>query len=219
MNPSMEHSFWQSRWDSRRIGFHAADINPRLVRHWPASKEGTGRVLVPLCGKSLDLRWLAQRGHQVVGVEFVERALQEFFEEASLVPSVSQQGDVTSYQAGPYELHRADFFGLKPERIAACDWVYDRAALVAIAPDRREDYVRQIHALTNPGARMLLLSFEHDIPSGPPFSIPRDEVRKLFEPHFELALKDEHDVLEQQPQFRERGASEMRELAWLAKRR
>ncbi|MPC79199.1 Thiopurine S-methyltransferase [Portunus trituberculatus] len=38
------------------------------------------RVLVPLCGKSPDMRWLYDRGNTVVGVEGAEKPVKEFFE-------------------------------------------------------------------------------------------------------------------------------------------
>ena len=36
-------------------------------------------ILVPLCGKSLDMLWLAERGFQVTGIEISELAVQDFF--------------------------------------------------------------------------------------------------------------------------------------------
>src|SRR6185503_16503780 len=63
----MHREFWINRWNENQIGFHVKGVNPLLTRFWPSAR---GRVLVPLCGKSEDLRWLAERRHEVVGVEF-----------------------------------------------------------------------------------------------------------------------------------------------------
>ena len=39
---------------------------------------------MPLCGKSLDMKWLAEQGHSVVGIDIVELAAQQFFTENDL---------------------------------------------------------------------------------------------------------------------------------------
>jgi thiopurine S-methyltransferase len=58
----MHTEFWQSRWQRNDIGFHAREVNPMLVRHWSVvCRDNASRVLVPLCGKSIDLLWLANR--------------------------------------------------------------------------------------------------------------------------------------------------------------
>lgn len=59
----MEPEFWHKRWSSNQIGFHLPEVNPYLQRFWPQLGLAQGsRVLVPLCGKSLDLLWLADQG-------------------------------------------------------------------------------------------------------------------------------------------------------------
>ena len=46
-------------------------------------------VLVPLCGKSLDLIHLHSLGHNVIGVEWIEQACLEFFSENKIEYSVA----------------------------------------------------------------------------------------------------------------------------------
>ncbi len=48
-------------------------------------------ILVPLCGKSLDLHWLYQHGHSVVGVELSGLAAKQFFEENGI--QYTSEGD------------------------------------------------------------------------------------------------------------------------------
>lgn len=71
---NMQADFWQARWQRNEIGFHLSEVNPYLLRHWPTlGLSADSRVLVPLCGKSLDLSWLAGQGHAVLGVELAEK--------------------------------------------------------------------------------------------------------------------------------------------------
>ena len=79
---------WKSRWEEGRIGWHEASGNDALHKHWPTPGNGE-RVLVPLCGKSPDLKWLALEGYEVTGVELSEIAVRAFFEEANLKFEVS----------------------------------------------------------------------------------------------------------------------------------
>lgn len=89
----MQSEFWLERWERGEIGFHLDDINPYLRQYWPQMQLAVGsRVLVPLCGKSLDLMWLRDQGYRVAGVELSRQAVEAFFREAGLVPQVSSSG-------------------------------------------------------------------------------------------------------------------------------
>ncbi len=89
----MEPAFWHKRWADNQIGFHQGQVNSYLQTHWPALGLETGsRVLVPLCGKSLDLVWLAGQGYRVLGVELSRRAVEDFFREHGLEARCSSAG-------------------------------------------------------------------------------------------------------------------------------
>ena len=117
----MEPKFWQERWARNQLGFHLPEVNPYLERHWPSLALAEGaKVLVPLCGKSLDLMWLATQGHRVLGVELSEQAVEAFFSEQSLTPRITQRGVFTVYQADLIEVWCGDFFALDAEVLADC---------------------------------------------------------------------------------------------------
>ena len=87
----MEPSFWHERWNDNRIGFHLDAPNPLLLHHWPALQVPQGAsVLVPLCGKTQDLHFLHEKGHQCSGVEMVESAVRDFFAEWGHEPVLQQ---------------------------------------------------------------------------------------------------------------------------------
>lgn len=135
----MQPEFWYKKWDSNQIGFHQAEANPYLQRYWPElAIAPSARVLVPLCGKSLDLLWLAGQGHQVLGVELAEKAVEEFFSEHQLQPQISEQGAFKVYRTVAFELWCGDFFALTAEDVAGCTALYDRAALIALPDAMRQ---------------------------------------------------------------------------------
>jgi thiopurine S-methyltransferase len=159
----MEPKFWQERWARNQLGFHLPEVNPYLERHWPSLALAEGaKVLVPLCGKSLDLMWLATQGHRVLGVELSEQAVEAFFSEQSLTPRITQRGVFTVYQADLIEVWCGDFFALDAEVLADCTAVYDRAALIALPPLMRSQYTEQLNNMLRPGCQGLLITLDYD---------------------------------------------------------
>ena len=78
----MEPDFWHERWARDEIGFHRHEYNAHMTAfmHRLALTPGA-HVLVPLCGKSLDLEWLLREGYRVTGIEISPRAIEAFFAE------------------------------------------------------------------------------------------------------------------------------------------
>lgn len=175
------HEEWLARWRERRIGFHEGRPNALLERH-VARLAGCRRVLAPLCGKAEDLAFLADRGHEVLGVELAEQAVREFLAEHGLTPSIAPRGPFLAYQAGPFTLLVGDFFAATPELLGPIDALYDRAALIALPAERRPRYVALLRALVPAGSPALVITLEYDqrAMTGPPFSVLEPELRALY---------------------------------------
>jgi thiopurine S-methyltransferase len=75
----LDRRFWEQKWAEGATAFHRGAVSPALERHARTYFPPGSTVLVPLCGKSHDLAWLAAQGFEVHGVEFVEQAAREFF--------------------------------------------------------------------------------------------------------------------------------------------
>jgi len=182
----MEHGFWKSRWDEGRIGFHQADVNSELrSKARETFGEPPCRVLVPLCGKSRDMTWLAKHGYTVTGVEFVQDAVAAFFEEQDL-PNSCEQTEIGPRYTGPgVTLYAADMFALTPAMEPSFDAIYDRAALIALPPEIRPRYATHTLGLLRTGGSLLLSTLEYDQEErpGPPFSVPKAEVEILYAGH------------------------------------
>ena len=193
----MDREYWRERWRDGRTGFHQLEIDAHLARHFPpllekvGALEGVPRVLVPLCGKSLDLSWLAAQGTHVTGVEIAPEACTACAAEQGLVAvgpgEWSSVGSGTSAAgAGRLDLHELDIFDLPlhaPGREAdGWDLVWDRAALIALPPDVRTRYAAHVLERVRPGGAILLITAEYptDQMQGPPFSVLGDEVERLF---------------------------------------
>lgn len=217
----MDPQFWHQRWQRKEIGFHLEHPNPRLLQHWRALRLAAGaRVLVPLCGKSEDLAWLAREGYRVLGVELSPIAVAEFFAEHGLQPQRQCRGPFESLAAGNIELLCGDFFTLDREITGPVAAVYDRAALVALPPPLRERYAQLLAALLSPGTELLLVTFDYPQAQmqGPPFAVGLEQVRELYAERFSIDQLAGEDILDAEPRFRERGLTELREYVYLLRR-
>ncbi|WP_028627272.1 thiopurine S-methyltransferase [Metapseudomonas resinovorans] len=218
----MDEQFWQARWSQNQIGFHQREVNSYLERYWPRLGLPQGcQVLVPLCGKTLDLVWLAGQGHRVLGVELAERAVEDFFAEQGLVPEVSQQGVLRRYSAGAIEILQGDFFAVTHADVAPCQALYDRAALIALPPAMRDDYVAHLQSILPACCEglMVTLDYEQARLEGPPFSVPEAEVRRHLEAGWEVDMLERCDVLERNWKFASRGLDSLHEPVFRLKRR
>lgn len=217
----MEEAFWQARWAQGQIGFHLQEVNPYLQQHWPSLSIAPGsQVLVPLCGKSLDMAWLAGQGLRVLGVELAERAVEDFFAEQGLQPEVEQQGVLRLYRAAGVEIYCGDFFNVQAEHVAGCTALYDRAALIALPETMRARYVEHLAAILPGNCRGLLVSLEYaqEDMSGPPFSVSQAEIDARLSPYWQIELLARHDVLNENWRFLQRGLSSLHESIYRLQR-
>jgi len=216
----MEAAFWQQRWADNQIGFHQAQVNPYLQKYWPALGLAPGsRVLVPLCGKSLDLAWLAGQGYRVLGVELSRRAVEDFFREHGLEAEVRQQGAFEVWRSGDVELWCGDFFALRAEDVGDCVGLYDRAAVIALPLQMREAYLQALSALLPASCRGLVVTLDYDqsLLAGPPFSVGDEELRQGFA-GWQVDELEVVQVIGESPKFVQAGASSLLERVYRVSR-
>jgi thiopurine S-methyltransferase len=229
---TVDRANWIQRWREGRIGFHQPTPSPLLVEFWEAIGVPAGaRVFVPLAGKTVDMPWLAERGHRVFGVELAPMAVAQFFEALDprlrgddgsgddLVVERTPKGTLT--RAGPIEMLCGDVFALDERDLADCAAVFDRAALIALPPDLRRRYARETYARLRPGCIGLLITLEYPPhqKQGPPFSVPEAEVRELFGQAWTLDVLARRDILPYQAAFREEGVTALSAVAYRMQRR
>ncbi len=210
----MQPEFWHKKWASGQIGFHLPEVNPYLQRHWAVPE--TARVLVPLCGKSLDLAWLAGRGHRVLGIELSDKAIEDFFSEHRIEPDISENGAFKVYRGDAIELWCGDFFALTASDVADCTALYDRAALIALPAPMRERYAAHLQQILPQGVQGLLITLDYDQTQmpGPPFAVGDDEVQRLLECVWQMEVLEEQDVLSESGKFLQAGVTRLEERVY-----
>jgi thiopurine S-methyltransferase len=178
----MEIDYWASRWKDGRTGWHEGRANRFLATHIERLGQAT-RVLVPLCGKTEDMAFLAARGHEVVGIEAVEAAARAFFAEHGVTPKVHDlRSGVRSLSSGRVTIIVSDVFACTKADVGAMGGLYDRAALVALPPDVRRRYVPHLRAMLETPASALVVTFDYrqEAFQPPPFAVSEAEVRELY---------------------------------------
>lgn len=126
------------------------------------------RVLIPGCGSGYEVKLFAERGHDVLGIDFSEAALEA-------------AGRVLGKLA--HRVRKGDFFSLMLE---PCDLVYERTFLCALPRARWPQWGVKIPTLVRPGGRLAGFFYFSDNERGPPFGISAQALHGLLDAHFEL---------------------------------
>lgn len=217
----MEAEFWLERWREGRTHFHQSRVTPLLQKFWPQLGLAPGsKVLAPLCGKSLDMLWLAEQGHRVLGVELSQLAVEQFFDENGLQAQVHESAQGRHYVAGAIEIICGDIFTLTDETLAACAGAYDRAALIALPPAMRPRYAEQVYGRLPVGAQSILITLEYaqEKMDGPPFAVMEEEVLRVYAPHTTVEAIDRRDIIDKEPKFKERGLEKLDSVTYRLRR-
>ena len=168
-----EPGYWQAVYDTEeRPGW---DINgptpllPELMDLAETAKLVVGpAIAVPGCGFGHDAAELARWGFEVTAVDFAP---------AAIAGARARYGAIVDWR-------QEDWFETP---LGPFDTILDHTCFVAMAPDRRPDYVNSLARRLRPGG-LWLGAFFHTInnPPGPPFAIEPEELRKLAESLFEV---------------------------------
>ena len=183
MSDATDNQFWLDKWNHKKIGFHESQPHNLLTQFWVYLKvSNTAKVLVPLCGKSIDMIWLKASGHGVTGVELSDTAILSFFDENQIDVEI-QHRDKNNYYVGEnLTIWEADIFNLPNIEFESHRVIYDRAALAAINPRQRLRYAQIFTDNMPSGSFIFLIVLEYDkaLLSGPPFSLAKDDIELLY---------------------------------------
>jgi SAM-dependent methyltransferase len=175
--PGPDLSFWQDRFVRGDLPWDRGAPGPQLLA-W--LDEGTlrcerasGAIGVPGCGSGHEVLALAQRGFDVVGIDYAEAAC------AATQARLDAQGVAA-------RVVQADVLSWQPE--AAFAAVYEQTCLCALHPDDWVRYAQALHGWLRPGGRLLLLAMQVARPGaaeglieGPPYHVDVNALRALFD--------------------------------------
>lgn len=147
------------------------------------------RILLPLVHKSVDLIWLWQRGHEVVGVEDIDRTMTTFAKTSGLELSSDMNNNsetIRNFITAENTLRalQTNFTTANnPFHDHSFHSVWDRSGFASIPPQFRRFYAETMKRLLDwHSFRYLLLVYEYDdsVVKGPPYSVTEDQISDLF---------------------------------------
>jgi SAM-dependent methyltransferase len=170
---SSRPDFWESRYRGGTTPWDAGGV-PAALLAWLKKNDSRMRVLVPGCGSGYEVRAFAERGHDVLGIDFSDAALEA---------ARRQLGKLAG------RVRKADFFELDE---APFDLVYERTFLCALPRRLWPDWGRKIPELVRPGGRLAGFFYLNDNQRGPPFGISSSRLHELLDGAF--VQDEEQDV-------------------------
>ena len=157
---------WETRFAANETPWERPGLHPAVLAWAEAGEFVPGsRLIIPGCGRSPELAFLAARGLDVTGADLSPTAL------AFQRQTLDTAGHDATLLEGDALAHRPD---------APYDTVYEQTFLCAIPPRLRVDYERALCDWLRPGGHLLALFMQKDVPGGPPFGCALPAMRELF---------------------------------------
>jgi trans-aconitate methyltransferase len=160
---SSQPQFWDARYRDGITPWDAA-VTPSKLLSWLENRTPM-RVLVPGCGSGYEVKAFAERGHDVLAIEFSDAAIEA---------AQRQLGALSAL------VRKADFFTFQAE--TPFDLIYERAFLCALPRRLWPKWAARVAGLLRPGGSLAGFFFFDDNLRGPPFGIGRQALDDLLSP-------------------------------------
>ena len=137
-------------------------------------------MIVPGCGQGHEVKFFANQGWDVTGVDYASGAVDRL------------QAELDGQQLSARVVH-ANFFELDPTHEAAYDILLEQTFFCAIHPERRPDYIETAVRVLKPGGLLVGLFYETGKEGGPPFNTTDQDIRRHFAGQFEILKVEKCD--------------------------
>lgn len=179
--PPSHPEFWSSRYLSANTPWDfdgvPGDLREFLKRKDTGSNsQARGKVLIPGCGLGHEIRAFAQAGYDVTAIDFAPGAVERARRlNGTALASRIILGDFFSHDFTP----------------ASFDYIYERAFLCALLPERREVYRARVASLLKyRGSLLGYFYYQKPVLSdGPPYGFAWGTADELFARYF-ILVKD-----------------------------
>jgi SAM-dependent methyltransferase len=157
---------WETRFAAGDTPWERPGLHPAMRAWVEAGALPPGaRVIIPGCGRSPELGFLAARGLDVTGADLSATAL------AFQRQKLDAAGHAANLLEGDVLAHRPD---------TPYDRVYEQTFLCAIPPRLRVAYEAALCDWLKPGGQLLALFMQKDEAGGPPYGCALPAMRALF---------------------------------------
>lgn len=213
----MDLDYWKKRWQEDETGWHHDEVHPLLQKYYDLyNLSHHHHFFFPLCGKTLDIDWALEKGHQVTCVEVSTIAIEEIAKRLHIHWRIENNGPFTVYSYDKLTIYQGDFFSIPKITFPKIDFVFDRAAVVAVDPSRRKEYAN-IYAQLQPSTILFILyRYDKKASTAPPFSFESGEIQNIINNDFEIKMLETKEILNEVPKFKSRNIDEFYREVYLA---
>ena len=156
--------FWDTRYRGGVTPWDAHGVPPQLLR-W-LEDHPCGTVLVPGCGSGYEVRAFADHGHDVLGIEYSDAAMEAAKRELGTLAERVKKADFFTFETAPFDL------------------VYERAFVCALPRRMWPEWGARIGQLVRPGGELAGFFYLDDNERGPPFGTSQAQLNELLQPAF-----------------------------------
>lgn len=169
--------YWQTCYESNNIGWDMGQVSPPIkayidhlmTNHYPKNRQ----ILIAGAGNAYEAGYLFENGFtNVYVVDFAEKPLKNF---AERYPNFPKE-----------QLICQDFFQLEKQFSGKIDLAIEQTFFCALEPQKRPNYVEQMHKLLTKNGQLVGLLFNKNFPVNPPFGGNVNEYRPLFAQYFTI---------------------------------
>jgi SAM-dependent methyltransferase len=183
INNVSDAHFWNERYANNDIGWDLGGVTP-VFKDWANNLKKKSKILVPGAGSGYDALYFANLGHEVLAVDFSEKAINR-------IKKQSQEMKIN------IQTLTCDFFNLTNLISVEFDYIVEYTFFCAIDPIRRKEYSNVAHSLLKESGLLvaLFLPLNKDISEGgPPFSVSKSEIEDVFSKKFKLIKSLKHPL-------------------------
>lgn len=197
---------WIKAWEKNDIGFHQQNVNQGLLSHADQmiKVRKNIKIFLPLCGKTVDMKWLWDKGHSVVGVDLARKAFEDFFKEQTISYSVrplpNGEGEIFTSDDNKIKLYCCDLFKFNSSFDGQYEAIWDRGSLVAIDKSDRHRYAELMKSLMTNDCRYLLETLDYDEAKfeGPPYFVSEQKIRELFGSTLQMCFLEKKEIFSEE---------------------
>ena len=166
-DPQYWNSLYQqkeTRWD---IGYPSTPLKEYIDQITDKDQS----ILIPGCGNSYEAEYLLQKGFTNITLIDISSLL-----------TATLEKKFSKYLNKELAIITRDFFELDDQ----FDLILEQTFFCALDPSLRKAYVKKMHELLKPGARLVGVLFNRSFEGGPPFGGSLEEYQELFKEKFEI---------------------------------
>jgi SAM-dependent methyltransferase len=167
---SSRPTFWDTRYRDGVTPWDSGGV-PADLRRFAETLPQKGRVLIPGCGSGYEALYLAERGFDVLAIDFSPAAVELAQKHLGRLTATISAADFFEFDAGQKRI----------------DVVYERAFLCALPRKMWSRYAARVAELLQPGTLLAGFFLYGDKPRGPPFGTTPTELHGLLDGAFDLS--------------------------------